>query len=177
MNDSFVKFADSSSSGLGAFNLNIKGFIIQLALFFIVLWVFKRWVLPPIVRTLETRRKTLEDSLANAQKTEEILRQTEAKVAEALQKARAEADQAIAEAQTEAKRIIAVAEAQGDEAAERIRKEAKTFLQEHEQILRKELKDELVALVIQTTAKVIEQKLTPEEDMRLIQDAIKVLPK
>src|SRR5579871_735651 len=126
-----MQFADSSaSSGIGAFNLNLKAFIFQLITFVLVLLVFKRWVLPPIVKTLEERRKTVEDSLANAQKTEDILKQTEARVAETLQSARTQADAAIADAQAEAKRIIAAAEDRGEEAAERIREEARTFLQE-----------------------------------------------
>jgi ATP synthase F0 subunit b len=173
-----TQFADSSSSsGLGAFNLNLKAFIFQLVTFALVLLVFKRWILPPILRTLEQRRQTLEDSLTNAQKTEEILHQTEAKVAETLQSARSQADAALADAQAEAKKIIAAAEDRGEEAAERIRKEAESFLQQQGQNLRQELRDELVALVAQTTAKVIEQKLTPEEDMQLIQDAVKVVSK
>jgi F-type H+-transporting ATPase subunit b len=176
---SITQFADSStaSSGIGAFNINLKSFIFQFVTFLLVLYVFKRWILPPILKTLDERRQTLEDSLTNAQQTEETLHKTEARVAEALQAARAQADSALADAQAEAKKIIAEGEQKGEESAERIRKDAEAFLAQQGERLRQELKAELVGLVAETTARVIEQKLTPEEDMKLIQDAVKVLGK
>ncbi len=177
--DSNIVFAQASDSsgGIGAFNINLKSFIFQLVTFVIVLLIFKKWLLPPITRTLEERQKTLEESLTNAQKTEEALRQAESKAAETLQAARAQADQALVDAQTEARKIISQAETKGEEAADRIRKDAEDFLAQHGESLRQELKSELVALVAQTTAKVIEQKMTPQEDTKLIQEAIKVLPR
>jgi len=171
----FTKFADTGGSGIGAFNINLKSFIFQLVTFLLVLWVFKRWILPPIVKTLEERRKTLEDSLEQARQTEETLHQTEVKVAAVLQKARTQADAALADAQVESKKIIAEAEQKGTENAERIKREAEAYLQQQGEKLRQELRAELVGLVSQTTARVLEQKVTAKEDMSLIEKAVKVL--
>ena len=175
---SLTKFATdsgTSTSGIGAFNINLKSFVFQLITFVIVLWIFKRWILPPILRTLDNRRKTLEESLEQARQTEEVLHQTEARVAESLQKARAQADAALADAKDEAKKIIAAAELRGGESAERIKKEAEAYLAQQSEKLRQELRAELVDLVAQATSKVIEQKVTAKDDGQLIEDAIKVL--
>ena len=59
--------ASDSASGIGAFNINLKSFVFQLITFVIVLLVFKRWVLPPLLKTLEDRRQTLERSLTQAE--------------------------------------------------------------------------------------------------------------
>ena len=74
-----TQFAEvsSSESGIGAFNINLKSFIFQLVTFVIVLLVFKRWVLPPLIKTLEDRRQTLEKSLTQAKETEEALARAE----------------------------------------------------------------------------------------------------
>lgn len=174
LNSSFVKFADSSSgSGLGAFNVNLKGFIIQLLLFFIVLMVFKRWILPPIVKTLEDRRKTLEDSLANAKATEEALARAEAKAEEILAKARTQADDALSEAKKAGANAVAEAETAAGQRAALIIKEAEAHLAEERDKLRQDLRGELSDLVASATEKVIQEKLDAKRDMSLIERAIR----
>jgi F-type H+-transporting ATPase subunit b len=172
--DSFPKFADASgASGIGAFNINLKSFIFQLVTFFIVLWVFKRWILPPILKTLDERRKTLEDSLSNAKQTEEALAQAEAKAEEILAKARSLADEALAEAKKAGSNVVAEAETAAASRASLIIKEAESRLNEEREKLRQELRAELADLVADATEKIIHEKLDAKRDMSLIERAIK----
>ena len=169
-----MKFA-SSSSGIGAFNINLKSFVFQFVTFVIVLWVFKRWILPPILRTLEQRRQTLEAGLVNAKQTEETLAKAEAKSEEILGKARALADAALAEAKQAAGGVIADAEAAAERRAGLIVKEAEAKLSQEREKLRQELRAELAELVADATEKIIQEKLDPKRDMSLIERAIRGL--
>ncbi len=176
MTSSLTQFAQSTStSGIGAFNLNVKEFLFQLATFVIVLWVIKRWVLPKIIETLEQRRQTLEQGLVHAKQTEEVLAKAEARAEEVLARARAHADEALAEAKKAAGTIIVNAEEAAAKRARLIVKEAEEHLAQERDKLRDELRGELAELVADATEKLIHEKLDSERDMSLIERAIRGL--
>lgn len=166
---------DTPASGLGAFNLNMKSFLFQLATFVIVLLVLRRWVFPKITATLEARRKTLEESLVKAKETEEALTRAEAKSSQIIAQARDQADQALADANNQAKDIIAKAEATADAQAKRLIEEASQRLGQEHLKLQEQLRNELTDLVITTTEKVLQQKVDQVEDRRLIEGQVKEL--
>lgn len=165
------QFADAS--GIGAFNLNVKAFLFQLITFVIVLLVFRRWVLPKIISTLDERRLTLEKSLTQAKQTEETLAKAEERSEEILAKARAQADEALAEAKKAGAGVIAGAEAAAAARATLIIKEAEARLQQERDKLRQELRKELAELVAVATEKIIDEKLDSQRDMSLIERAIR----
>jgi F-type H+-transporting ATPase subunit b len=166
--------ADSPpSSGLGAFNVNVKEFLFQLATFAIVLYILKRWALPTLLKTLEDRRETLENSLVQAKQTEEALAKAEVKAEEILAKARVQADEALAEAKKAAGGVIADAETAAALRAANIVKEAEARLSEEREKLRQELHHELAELVADATEKIIHEKLDAKRDMSLIERAIR----
>jgi F-type H+-transporting ATPase subunit b len=165
--------ADSGSSGLGAFNLNVKGFLFQLATFVLVLLIIRKWVVPKLAETINKRQETLEQSLENARATEQALAQAEARAEEILGKARSLADEALAEAKDAGAGIVAKAETAAGERAELIVKEAESRLDEERQKLRAELRAELADLVADATEKIIHEKLDEKRDMSLIERAIK----
>lgn len=166
-----TQFAEAS--GLGAFNINLKGLIFQLITFAIVLLVFKRWVLPPIIRTLEDRRETLEQSLTHAKETQEALDRAEIKAEEIIAGARAHADEALAEARKSAEGVIINAETAAAERAVLIIKEAEARLASERAKLREELKEELANLVADATEVILRQKLDGPSDRKLIEQALK----
>jgi F-type H+-transporting ATPase subunit b len=165
--------ADSGGSGLGAFQLNIKDFIIQLVTFVLVFLILRKWVVPKLAATIDGRQRTLEESLENARRTEEALKQAEARAEEILGKARAQADEALAEAKDAGAGVISQAEAAAAARAETIVKEAESRLNDEREKLRKELHDELAGLVADATEKIIHEKLDEKKDMSLIERAIK----
>lgn len=169
-----IQLADTGSgSGLGAFNLNVKDFVIQLVTFVLVFLVLRKWVVPKIVETIDKRQQTLEQSLANAKATEEALAQAEARAEEILSKARAQADEALSEAKDAGADIVAKAETAAGERAELIIKEAESRLDEEREKLRTELRAELADLVADATEKIIHEKLDEKRDMSLIERAIR----
>lgn len=168
------KFGEAGApSGIGAFNINLKSFLFQLVTFVLVLIVLKRWVLPPLISTMEKRRETLEKSLLDAKQTEELLSKAEITAEEILAKARVQADEALAETKKAARGIIADAETAAGERATIIVREAEARLGEERDKLRSELRAELAELVADATAKIINEKLDTKKDMSLIERAIR----
>lgn len=172
-----VKFGETepAASGIGAFNVNLKAFLFQLATFVLVLLVLKRWVFPKLVATLEERRKTLEQSLVDARKTREALSQAEDQVSKLLSQAREQADQALSDAQAQGKELVKSAEAAAEQRADRLLKEAMSQIEQEKIKLREELKGELADLVVTTTEKVLRKKIDIKEDSRLIEQSIREL--
>jgi F-type H+-transporting ATPase subunit b len=163
----------STETGIGAFHLNIKAFIFQLVTFVLILWVFRRWVLPKLIATIDSRRETLEKSLEHAKLTEETLSKAELKAEEILTKARVQADESLAEAKKAAAGHIADAEAKAATRAAIIIKEAEASLSEERAKLSQELRKELAVLVADATEKIIDEKLDPKQDMSLIERALR----
>ena len=168
-----TQFADSSQGGIAAFNINLKAFIFQLITFTIVLLIFKRWILPPLTKTLEERRKTLDKSLVQAKETEEALARAEAKAEELLAKARDQADEALAEAKKAGVESISQAEAAAAKRADLIVRDAEKHLGQEREKLRTELKAELADLVAEASGKIIQQKLDDKADRTLIEKVVK----
>ena len=165
--------ADSGNSGLGAFQLNVKDFIIQLITFVLVFLILRKWVIPRLTETMNNRQKTLEQSLQNAKETEEALARAEARAEQILSQARAQADEALAEAKDAGADIVAKAESAAAARAELIVKEAESRLDEEREKLRTELRGEMAHLVADATEKIIHEKLDQKQDMSLIERAIK----
>ncbi|MEK7095748.1 MAG: F0F1 ATP synthase subunit B [Patescibacteria group bacterium] len=172
-----VQFAEASepASGIGAFNINLKSFLFQLTTFVIVLLVLKRWVLPPLMTTMEKRRETLEKSLEQAKATQEALAQAETRAEEIIAKARVAADEALAEGRKTIEGMIVNAEATAAERAALIIKDAEARLGQERQRLRTELRAELAELVAAATEKIIRQKLDKQADRILIEQSLKEL--
>ena len=171
----FFAATEEPASGIGAFNINLKAFLFQLATFLIVLLILRRWVLPKLVKTIEDRRKTLEESLVQAKKTEEALHSAEAKAGEIISSAREQADRAMIEAQASAKEIIKAGEASASVQGDRIIAEAKEKLEQEKLKLHTELRAELGELVVEATEKVLREKIDAKTDRRLIERSLKEL--
>lgn len=177
MIDLFSNFASSSSGGISSLGINLKAFIFQLITFLIVLFILRKWVFPKLVATLEARRSALEESLEQARQTEETLQKAEASAADILRKARAQADTAMADAKSKVEEVIASGESAAAERAARIIKDAEGHLDQERQRLHDELKGELADLVIQTTEKVLRQKVDQKQDRALIERSLQEINK
>ena len=166
------KFAESSSSGISSLGINLKAFIFQLLTFLIVMLILGKFVYPKLVATLEARRRTLEEGLAQAKASEEALAKAEERAEEILAKARATADTSIAEAKQTAETVIASAEDAAAERAKLIVQEAEAHLEQERAKLREQLRGELADLVATATEKIVREKLTSEKDKSLIKRAV-----
>jgi F-type H+-transporting ATPase subunit b len=175
LNVPFHFAAEEQSTGFGAFNINLKSFIFQLVTFVLVLVVFKKWVLPPLMKTLDERRKAVEDALTKAKQTEEALAKAEEKSSQIIKTAREQADRSLAEATAQARDIVAKAEAAAGIQTQRLMEEAKEQLGHERLKLEEQLRGELADLVIMTTEKVLRQKVDTKQDARLVESAIKEL--
>jgi len=173
--NALVLLVDTGSGGqveqiARTFGVNWPHLFAQIVSFCIVCFLLHRFAYKPVLRMLESRRKEIAESLADAERIKAELARTEAQRQEVIALANAQAAQYIEEARAAAARLqeqetqkaIAAAEeiiARAHEAAER----------DHDRMLG-ELRREVGRLVVQTTTAVVGKVLTPEDQRRLIEE-------
>jgi F-type H+-transporting ATPase subunit b len=153
----------------------LQQFIAQCISVTVLFLVLNQFAWKPVRTILEERRKTIEESLANAEKIKKELTDAEATRIGIIQKANEQANRIIAEAE---KSAAAVTEQRAKEAtrqAEDIIKNAREASILERNRLMAELKQHIGELVILTTEKVTGKVLTPDDQARLNSETLRQL--
>jgi F-type H+-transporting ATPase subunit b len=158
---------------LSALGIDGMLLVLQAGAFLVLVIILGKFAYPPIMKALEQRRKTIEEGLAAAKQAEEKLTDVEQRVDEAIRAARGEAREIIAHSKKEATTLLAEAEARAQKRAEAIVSEAKASVHAELTTAREALKKETAALVAQAAGHVIKEKLSTEQDSKLIVAALK----
>src|SRR5438552_9767720 len=153
------------------FGWNWKLFLSQVISFCIVAFLLRRFAYKPILAVLEDRRRKIEEGQLNAEKIRKELAEAEKRYQEIVAKANADAQRMIDEARESSAHVAERKQQEAIAAAEQIVAKAKEAAAlEHERQMQT-LKRELGRLVVDTTAKVTGEVLTPEDQKRLQEEA------
>lgn len=168
-------FADIVQNMEDAGNLtgwNAQQFLSQcvaVTVLFVVLWQFG-W--KPVRTVLEARRKAIEDSMANAEKIKTQLADAESTRLAVISKANEKANLIISEAEKSAAAITVQRAAEATRQAEDIIKNAHEAAVLDRNRLMAELRQQVGALVIQTTEKVAGKVLNADDQARLNRETL-----
>jgi F-type H+-transporting ATPase subunit b len=157
---------------MGALGLNLPGLIVQFINFGILLFILWRFVLPPVQRMLDERRRRIEESLATAERMKTQATETERMLEEQRAQGRAEAQQIIAQAQEIARRIENDARTQAQTDAEALITRARTEIQLERDSAIADLRREFADITVSAAEKVINQSLDRQAHRRLIDDVL-----
>src|SRR5436309_919242 len=168
-------FSDMLRDTADTFGWNWQLFLSQVISFLIVALLLRQFAYKPILAVLEERRRTIEEGQLNAEKIKKQLAEAEQRYGEILAKANADAQRMIDEARQSAAHLSERKQQEAIAAAEQIIAKAReASALEHERTM-ESLKHELGRLVVETTAKVTEKVLTPEDQRRLQEEAARQL--
>jgi len=149
------------------FGWDLPHFIAQVISFSIVAFCLYQFAYKNILNMLGERRQRIAEGLANADKIKEELAHTEAMQREVLEKANIQATKLIEEARAAAARVQEQETQKAIAQAEQIIAKAQEASSlEHARMLA-ELKREVAALVVKTTAAVTGKILTDQDQQRL----------
>jgi F-type H+-transporting ATPase subunit b len=157
------------------FGWNWKLFLSQVISFCIVAFLLQRFAYKPILAVLEERRRKIEEGQINADNIRKQLAEAETRYQEIVAKGNADAQRMIDEARDSAAHLSERKQQEAIATAEQIIAKAREASAiEHERTM-ESLKRELGRLVVETTAKVTEKVLTPEDQRRLQEEAARQL--
>ncbi|MEK7580811.1 MAG: F0F1 ATP synthase subunit B [Patescibacteria group bacterium] len=149
----------------------------QIVNFLIILFLLRKFFYGKILKILDDRKKTIEESLKNADLIEQKLKDTEERSAKI-----------IASSQDQAQQIIEDARAKSDEIAKQAVEEAKKTITEalasaQNQIeaqkvkMKEEIAQETLVLVTEVVKKVLGRNLKPQEKQELTKKSIAEITK
>ncbi|MGO8698855.1 MAG: F0F1 ATP synthase subunit B [Limisphaerales bacterium] len=162
--------AKTATDTAETFGLDWPHFIAQVISFTIVAALLFKFAYKPILNVLEERRQRISEGLANADKIKAELARTEAMQREVLEKANTQATKLIEEARAAAARVQEQETQKAIAQAEQIISKAREATTLERQRMLVELKREVAALVVQTTAVVSGKVLTADDQQRLTEE-------
>jgi len=169
----FTNFATEASGGLlGALGIDLRLFVTQIVAFLVLLAILKKWVYPPMIRSIDKRQESIDITAKEAAEARKALEKAEAKADELLVSARKEADALIARSNDATATAIQSAEIKAKERAEQIVADARVTLDADLRKARALLKKEAVTLVAAATEQVIGEKVDASKDAKLIEKAL-----
>lgn len=158
---------------LDTFHVDVKILIAQVINFAIVFSVLYYFAIKPLLKIIKERGEKIEGSLKDAENIKKKIVKTEDDYKAEIVKARKEASKIIEEAtkKAEEKKDEMVLKAK-EEIGAVINKEKEGIRAEKEKTL-KEIKREVANLIVMSLEKVLEEKITSEEDKKLIKRILK----
>jgi len=158
---------------LDTFHVDVKILIAQVINFAIVFSVLYYFAIKPLLKIIKERGEKIEGSIKDAENIKKKIVQTEDDYKAEIVKARKEASQIIEEATkiAEGKKEEMVQKAK-EEIGAVINKEKEGIRAEKEKTL-KEIKKEVANLIVISLEKVLDEKITNEEDKKLIKRILK----
>lgn len=158
---------------LGTLGINWKLFLAQLVNFGIVLFIFWKWVVKPLGKTLTDRTEKIEQGLKNAEYTDSEKKKFEDWKIHEMKKVRTEADHVLRTTTDMANKIKQETIVEAQVQANKVLDQAKTSIESEKVQMLKEVKHEIATLVVAASEKILRTKLDPKKDQELINDSVK----
>lgn len=150
-----------------------KLILAQIVNFGIVLFILYKFAYKPVLAMLDKRRHMIEKSVADAQKSEEMLKEIEVMKERALanvkEKTAEMMDTAVKEASHMKQGILAEASTE----AKKILDKTKADIETQKTAMIKEAKNEITKIVVFATAKILDREFSEKDQERMLGDAAK----
>ncbi|MFA5129538.1 MAG: F0F1 ATP synthase subunit B [Patescibacteria group bacterium] len=168
-----VQEVPAQSTGiLGTFGLKPSLFIAQLINFAIIVFVLKKWVFTPLLKTMDERKKVIDDGLKRAEDSEFIL-----------QRAKKDEQIILNDARTEGQEIVEACKEQGEKEKQnriiasnqiiaRQLADAKSLAQAEAEAEKQSVREHAAKLIIAGVEKVTLGAMNAKTQSALIDDAI-----
>lgn len=147
-------------------------FIAEFIAFVIVLYLIKKYILPPIDKAMKQRQKEIDDALAQGEEAKRRLLAADEEYQAKLEEARQEARTVIERSNRMAEQLREEARNKGQEEYDRVVARAEADIQRATERAREELRLQVADLVIAAAERVIGEELDAERHRGLIEEAI-----
>jgi len=156
----------------GLLDINAS-FLIEVAVFLIMLAILAKWVWPPLRQVAEARQRLIEEQIT---KTEEARREAEEhlkQAAERLEDARKQAQEVISGASRAAEQVREELKEKGEAEAKRLVEAARRDIEAARRAALESVRSEVGDMVIEATRKVVGEALDVRAHKKLIDEAIR----
>jgi F-type H+-transporting ATPase subunit b len=148
-------------------------FIWTILTFLVLLTLLARFAWGPLLKALDSRQETIRKSLDDADRAKQELARLHEESAQIIRSARADAEAVIAQSRSDADRLR-------EEMRQKARTEANGIVRNAERQIEmqtdralQQIRQEAVELSVLIASKLLQRNLTPEDNERLIDEALK----
>jgi F-type H+-transporting ATPase subunit b len=145
-------------------------FFVEIIAFLVILWVFKRWVVPYVSRALDRRQEMIRSQIEESRRARERMEQAEAEYKRAQEQLRVELAAIREEAEQRARRTVEEARTRAQEEANRIAERAEAQLANERQRVFDELRGEIGRLAIDLAGRLVGESLADAALQRRVVD-------
>jgi F-type H+-transporting ATPase subunit b len=142
-------------------NINATLFV-QMVVFFIGAWVTMKFIWPPLIRSLDERRKKIADGLKAAEAGNQSLADAQRKITQIESDARARAQAIVAETEKRAQALVDEAKAQAKAEGERLVAAARQEAEQEMQRAKTTLRDQVAALAVAGAEQILRREVNPQ---------------
>lgn len=153
---------------LGKIGFDWQVALANLVNFLIIFFILKKFAFKPIGTIISDRQKKIQDGLDNARKAETELMMASVKKEEILKEAKEEAQLFISETIKTRNQILEKARIKAQADADKIITEAEKTKEKESQKMRKEIREQSIALVLSSTEKLLKEKMSAKTNEQYI---------
>lgn len=165
--------AEANQDIFSALGIDWRLLILQIVAFLVLVFLLGKFVYPWLMKSVDERQANIEAAAKAATKAQEAAQDSQAETAKLLTEARKEAAEIVSTAKLEATEMVSASEAKAKKTAEKIVADAQAQLSKDVEAAKKELYNETLALVAQTTEKVVASTHDKKADEALIASLLK----
>lgn len=145
----------------------------QIVNFLVLLFILQKLLYKPLLNVLETRKKRIEESLANVEEIKQRLEKTAEEEERRILEAAHEGEKIIKEAQEAAVGLIEDGRKRGEELYQQILDEAHVQNMADKEKMMQEVKSELSSIVMVALEKVMGQAIDKSKQKEMVDDVVK----
>lgn len=145
-------------------------FFWQTVLFLALLFLLRKYAWKPIMSAINEREEKISDSLVQAEKAQEELKQMQAQNEDLLKEARAERDAMIKDAKETATAMIGEAKEKAKEEGSKMLASAKESINAEKAAAISELKTQVAAISIEIAEKIVRNELSSDDKQKALAD-------
>jgi F-type H+-transporting ATPase subunit b len=160
---------------LSDFGIDWRLFAAQIVNFLVLLFILKKLLYKPILNLLDERKKRIEESLANAEKIQKELEETEINREKVINEAIEESKKIIAEATVSANQIVADAHAKAKADMDKMMEEGRQMIAGERDKMTREVKGEVAGMIELSLEKVLGKALDSKSHQKLVDEAVKTI--
>jgi len=142
-------------------NINSALFL-QMVVFFIGAWVTMKYIWPPLVKSLDERRKKIADGLKAAEAGNQSLADAQRRIAQIEADARGRAQAIVAETEKRAQALVDEAKAQAKAEGDRMVAAAKQEAEQEMQRAKSALRDQVAVLAVAGAEQILRREVNPQ---------------
>ena len=156
----------------GLLDINAS-FLIEVAVFLIMLAILAKWVWPPLRKVAEARQRLIEEQITKAEEARREAEEHLKQAAERLEDARKQAQEVIAGASRAAEQVREELKEKGEAEAKRLVEAARRDIEAARRAALESVRSEVGDMVIEATRKVVGEALDVRAHKKLIDEAIR----